>query len=289
MQRLNGSQRSPLIRVQVFHQHYSALLQRLLQREWQQALPGLGWHQTHWTALGGNRIAQGDAPPAERLHQSLEQRRRCLRVSQGTVSGCRENSQPRREGLERVAATTKTSPGDTYRIQHRNIAQRLQDFDASAAEFAPQERQVKANVMANENGPPQQFQGRRQLLAEEGLSGHHFLRDSCDRRHPRTDAPLRVDKLLIFSDDLPRFDADDAQLDDPMSEIRAGTGRFHVEKRQGRMPQRLEQGEDHPWPRKECHGRLYHSGQTKWRCLAASRGPRWFVPPPRQPRPKGRH
>lgn len=245
VQRLDNPIRAVLVAVQILHHHRLALLEGLLELEREQALARTDGEQPHRAALLAQGVAQTDRPPADRLDELLEDEVGRLGVGEGAMGDHRLDSKPRGERLKPVAAPSKPASGNPDGIKDRNVAQHLGDLFAAAAEFLAQEREIEPNVMAEQDCALEKLEGGGKLLAKRRLAVHHLLGNSRKRGDARADAPLGVDELGVFGDFLAPLDAHDPQLDHAMTELGGRAGGFHVEERQRRVVQRLEEREGH--------------------------------------------
>ena len=106
--------------IEINHQHRAMLFQRFIQLERKRVfLPRCG-QKPHRSALLAQAIAQTDGPPADRMHQMLENKMRRLRVGQRAVRSHLRHTQPHRQPTEPIASATESPAGDSHRVQHMN-------------------------------------------------------------------------------------------------------------------------------------------------------------------------
>jgi hypothetical protein len=90
-----------------------------------------------------------------------------------------------------------------------------------------------------------QLKCSRELLGECWLALDHLLGDASQRRNAGSDSPARVDQLLVLGNNSTGLHADDAKLDDAMTEPGRGTSGFGVDKRKRRVVKGLDKGKNH--------------------------------------------
>lgn len=243
--RLDDALGAALAGIQIDHSHGPALFESLFQFQRQQAFARGSRQKAHRAALLAYGIAQARAPPADRLHQLLKHSGRGLGIGQRAVSDGWINAESCSQRLQPISAAAKAPPGDPHRIQHRGVRQRLGNLPARATKFLAEKRQIESHVVAEHDRPLQQFHRRRQLTRKRRLTRHHRLRNARQRSDAGTDPSLRIDQLPVFRNFLTPLDTHNAELDHAMTEISGCARRFHVQKRQRRVMQGLNQRESH--------------------------------------------
>jgi len=137
VQGLNHALGGILPGIKILHPHRLSLLERFFKLQGKQAFPRADGEQSHRAALLADRVAQAHPPPADRLHQPLEYRRRGLRVGQRPVCDARVNPQSRRQRLQTISPTPEPPPRDPHRVEHGRVAQRLDNLPPAAPKFLP--------------------------------------------------------------------------------------------------------------------------------------------------------
>jgi hypothetical protein len=198
VQRLDHALGAELAGVEIFHHDRLALLEGLFKFERKQAFARVHREEAHRPSLLADGVAQTHLPPPHRLHQTLEDQRGGNGIGQGAMGARRLDAQSRREGLQAIAAATKTTAGDADGIKDGSVGQRLGNFAAAPAKFFSQEREVEPDVMAKDDRAGQQLHGSGKLLREGGLAVDHLLGDARQDGDAGADPALGVDQLLIL-------------------------------------------------------------------------------------------
>ena len=149
--------------------------------------------------------------------------------------------------MKSIAAPAKAPPGDSDRVEHRNLAEGLHQIAPATAEFLAQKRKIEANVVTEHDCALEQLQHAGKLLAECGSPLDHGLSDAGQGTDAGADFPAGIDQLLVLSDlDTPLI-THDSQLDHFMAEIGRRTGSFDIDNRQRDIAKGLEEEKAIPW------------------------------------------
>ena len=135
---------------------------------------------------------------------------------------CWNDTETRREHLQRVAAPAEAPPGDPHRVHHRASRPAfLHDLPGRNGGNSLRRREIEADVMSDDDRPAHGCHCRGHLLEERGLAFDHLLRNPGQGGNAGADFPLRIDQLLMLGDFLTtRSIRTMPQLDDAMPEFR---------------------------------------------------------------------
>ncbi len=239
-QRVDQSLGPVLSGIQIDHQHRPALLERFLQFQRQRIFFCRDRHQPHRPALLAKAIAQADRPPADRMHQLLENQMSGLGIRQRPVGGDLLDPQPQGQPTQTVPASPEAPAGDPHRVQHMHTgAEHGCQFLPAAAIFPVDERQIKADVMTQDHCAAEQRGDAVQLIDKPRLPDQHRRGDAGQCCDARAEPPLGIVQLLVLSDLFSAFDADDSQFDDAMAIVGRCAGGFDIDHRDGDLVERL--------------------------------------------------
>src|SRR5262249_16866104 len=133
--------------------------------------------------------------------------------------------------LQTVSTPPEALAGDSDGVHHMGVVEFLDHVESGASKFTMQKGEIKPYVMPNDNRAAHHRENFRHPIAKRGPTGHHLLRNAGQCCNAATDPSLWIDELFVLGNDLPAFNASNADLDHPIAKLSAGAGRLGIDDR----------------------------------------------------------